>query len=434
MKDFNNILREKLYNYQKAPAKEVFDNIRENYPKKTVTDFLKQHSIAVSSIATFTIVATISMLFIFNNDKEIQLADNQLPNEADNVVVQHAENQGVDQIEISAEQLSNSKSENNLEISEVQQSENQEFIPINNINTTNSPEINDKGNNQSQTIVNEHKMIVEAVVSKEKNCNTETNKINIPKYSFSISKATCSSANAQIIVTPKNFKAQHYILDDKTINNTGKFNNIAAGIHILQIKFADGCMLYDTLFVSDSLKIKPYFISETDLSNRNRFFFNNQTEIDFKGYEKNKDVEFSWKINNQEVSTDDNLTYEFTKSGSYNVKMTAKLSDQCYREYSEKIDIALSTFKIPNIFTPNGDGVADFFEIKCNNDLSEFNILVFAQSGEKVFESNDINNSWNGKIYGNNDASEGVYYYQITAKDTAGNSLAKKGTIQLVRR
>ncbi len=67
---------------------------------------------------------------------------------------------------------------------------------------------------------------------------------------------------------------------------------------------------------------------------------------------------------------------------------------------------------IPNVFTPNGDGKNDFFEIKSNSQPKNFFLVIKNRWGRKVFESNDINNSWNGKI-DNENCSEGVYFYTI---------------------
>lgn len=271
------------------------------------------------------------------------------------------------------------------------------------------------------------------------NCNLSDMKIvtvsEIPKYTITSKSSYCSGANAEIAISLKNIKPEYFMLDNLQINKTGKFNNLTAGIHNMQIKYTNGCISNDTIFIFDSLKIKPYFKSQSELIDKNKYFFNNLTEIDSKGYEKNKDIEFTWKINDLEVSNSDNLSYMFTNNGIYNVKLIAIINNECVREYSEKIEIFNNNdIKIPNIFTPNGDGIGDYFQIVPNCNLKEFSIIISGKNGETVFESRDIDNSWDGKIYGNNDAPEGLYYYSISAKDSNGNQINKNGTVQLIRK
>ena len=67
---------------------------------------------------------------------------------------------------------------------------------------------------------------------------------------------------------------------------------------------------------------------------------------------------------------------------------------------------------IPNVFTPNGDGLNDKFVIDGIEQISGTTLIVFNRWGKKFFESTDYKNDWEG-----NDASDGVYYYIITFKD-----------------
>ncbi len=61
---------------------------------------------------------------------------------------------------------------------------------------------------------------------------------------------------------------------------------------------------------------------------------------------------------------------------------------------------------VPNIFTPNGDGSNDSFEIR--NLPANAKLVVTNRWGKQVFSSNNYQNDWNG-----NDAIDGVYFYQL---------------------
>jgi len=68
---------------------------------------------------------------------------------------------------------------------------------------------------------------------------------------------------------------------------------------------------------------------------------------------------------------------------------------------------------IPNVFTPNNDGYNDVFEIG-NAEFYEIEITIFNRWQQVVFHSNE-NTFWDGTIKGNQ-ASDGVYFYNITSK------------------
>ena len=83
---------------------------------------------------------------------------------------------------------------------------------------------------------------------------------------------------------------------------------------------------------------------------------------------------------------------------------------------------------IPNVFTPNQDGVNDFYLISAKG-ITEFNIVIVNRWGNVVFESNDILISWDGTSKGEM-CQDGVYFYVIQAK-SATQEYNKHGHITL---
>jgi gliding motility-associated-like protein len=86
---------------------------------------------------------------------------------------------------------------------------------------------------------------------------------------------------------------------------------------------------------------------------------------------------------------------------------------------------------IPDIFSPNRDGLNDVFTI-LGNYISTAEILIFSRLGNKIFESSDINIGWDGNFQGKN-APQGTYTYVIQGVDNFGNTFSRKGTLVLVR-
>jgi gliding motility-associated-like protein len=70
----------------------------------------------------------------------------------------------------------------------------------------------------------------------------------------------------------------------------------------------------------------------------------------------------------------------------------------------------------PNIFSPNGDGVNDLWEIPSFESYSDCFLTIFDRSGRRVFEQKGYSNDWDGR-YGGKLLPEGVYYYVMGCPD-----------------
>ena len=89
---------------------------------------------------------------------------------------------------------------------------------------------------------------------------------------------------------------------------------------------------------------------------------------------------------------------------------------------------------IPNAFSPNGDGVNDFFQVWSNGlPIFKFQISIFDRWGGEVFSSSGIDNGWDGKKNGK-DCPGGVYVYKIVySVDGVPGNQERVGTVMLVR-
>lgn len=96
--------------------------------------------------------------------------------------------------------------------------------------------------------------------------------------------------------------------------------------------------------------------------------------------------------------------------------------------YIDDISVYEMSFgTIPNVVTPNNDGINDTWEVASPKD-AEFYILN--RWGSTIFQGISNSNiiSWNGKDSNGNSCNDGVYYYKIV-----GRFEVKTGFIQLIR-
>lgn len=129
--------------------------------------------------------------------------------------------------------------------------------------------------------------------------------------------------------------------------------------------------------------------------------------------------------------------HHYNDSADYNVSLIINKSTNCK-------DIALLSIPyvshdtsafvyIPNAFSPNADGQNDVLKFyrKDNVCVKEFKITIYDRWGEKVFETNNINDVWDGTFNGL-PLNDGVYTFfckVITLIDT----YEKKGNISIIR-
>lgn len=106
----------------------------------------------------------------------------------------------------------------------------------------------------------------------------------------------------------------------------------------------------------------------------------------------------------------------------------------CVREDNVAIgDLCPGRVFIPNVFTPNGDNLNDFFEVTYVN-LDELTVQVYDRWGKMMFESGNKDFRWDG-TYNGNPVPEGVYYYHMTyvLSGTEGIEEQEKGSVTLIR-
>ncbi len=86
---------------------------------------------------------------------------------------------------------------------------------------------------------------------------------------------------------------------------------------------------------------------------------------------------------------------------------------------------------VPNAFTPNGDNNNDVLYVR-SSVFESMSFSVFDRWGEKVFETTNINNGWDGKYKGKL-CEPGVFVYYLEGTCLNQKTFSKKGNVTLIR-
>lgn len=132
---------------------------------------------------------------------------------------------------------------------------------------------------------------------------------------------------------------------------------------------------------------------------------------------------------------EENTTYEFTESGTFNVTLYVTHTDATEAEEIATISITISTslLEMPNAFSPNGDGINDIYKAKSTyKSITEFHAYIFNRWGQKIYEWTDLDGGWDGTYHGKQ-AKDGVYFVLVKAKGADGTEYNIKRDVNILR-
>ncbi len=102
--------------------------------------------------------------------------------------------------------------------------------------------------------------------------------------------------------------------------------------------------------------------------------------------------------------------------------------------YRDVEDDCVERLDVPDTFSPNGDGINDFFKIPGANELTGDKLYVYNRWGGLVYESDNYDNTWDGRslsgLMGSDELQEGTYFYIYKPDETMQ---VFKGTVYLKR-
>ena len=203
-----------------------------------------------------------------------------------------------------------------------------------------------------------------------------------------------------------------------------KSGNLGSGIYQIIITDANACSITDSVVIEEALlTLKADFGYELIPCTNEIQFLNLSTDT----------LSNHWDFGDGTTSNQISPLHFYQAKEKYTVILILAPNSPCADTAQAVIpfenDAISDTLFIPNIFTPNGDGKNDYFEIigMDNPCITFHKLMVFDRWGLKVFESVGNQFIWDGAS-NKNALAEGVYFYVLE-----GEEFTRSGSVTLLR-
>lgn len=166
-----------------------------------------------------------------------------------------------------------------------------------------------------------------------------------------------------------------------------------------------------------------------------------KTEFQFTNLSNGQEpLSYFWQFDNNGSSIEKNPRFEFIDTGKMSIKLEAEDIYGCKKVIEKTIFILLSgdstvqkrDFFMPSAFSPNGDGLNDFFNLEGFDYVEDFTLKMFNRWGEEIFSTTDFKRGWDGTYMGL-PVPQGTYIYLIQFYDKSRHMYLKNGMITLMR-
>jgi gliding motility-associated-like protein len=143
---------------------------------------------------------------------------------------------------------------------------------------------------------------------------------------------------------------------------------------------------------------------------------------------------WTWNYGDGSTGSGSVANHTYGSAGVYTVTLTVRDTFGCTSVYDQTITVTdlPSWIIVPNVFTPNGDGTNDGFYIS-SSGISTFNARIFDRWGVLLAELTQAGQSWDGYTIAGRPATDGTYFYIITAQGADGKLFNLEGFITLIR-
>jgi gliding motility-associated-like protein len=136
---------------------------------------------------------------------------------------------------------------------------------------------------------------------------------------------------------------------------------------------------------------------------------------------------WNWVINGVPSATTSSFCYTIPDTSGICVTLFVQDANGCPDTATSCVTVlGEALISIPNVFTPNGDGINEFLKFRFLEVFNGNNLTIFNRWGKKIFEQDNYKNDWNGSGF-----NDGTYFFILSVPEATPN--VYKGYIQLIR-
>lgn len=165
----------------------------------------------------------------------------------------------------------------------------------------------------------------------------------------------------------------------------------------LMVTTVNGCVNHLTW--DSMITVYPLPVADFDLSSEHTDILN--STIEFTDQSIGTDY-WRWEFGDNQVSSDQHPINYYKDYGDFEITQIVSTRFGCADTIIKPLRIE-PVFKVyaANAFTPNSDDVNDKFKpsgIGFETDPSKYTFQIFNRWGDKIWETNDVNEEWDGKV------------------------------------
>lgn len=140
---------------------------------------------------------------------------------------------------------------------------------------------------------------------------------------------------------------------------------------------------------------------------------------------------YLWSFGDGGTSATVNPTYAYADTGIYQVILVAYNAHGCFDSATADVHVEHKII-IPNVFTPNGDGINDVFYFTILGAQC-FHCDIYNRWGKLIYQIGNIKQGWDGTIqHSGQPAPDGTYYYTINYCNYDNAAAQLDGFIELI--
>jgi gliding motility-associated-like protein len=216
------------------------------------------------------------------------------------------------------------------------------------------------------------------------------------------------------------------VFSGASVSETGLFNpTVAAGTYVITYSYTseEGCKDAKTV----SFKVYP--IPGVDAGTDKTVYEGSSVRLD--GYISGNYTKYAWSTPaglalpsmtslTPMVTPTENTTYLLAAENSYGCRAV------------DSVNVSVLKFRVPNSFSPNGDGINDNWNIPGLSKYPNSRVEVYNRWGTKLFVSKGYGKAWDGR-YNGSYVPAATYYYLIYLNDGTGKEKPIAGWIEVMR-